>query len=269
MALFDRLRLRVKSRLQFIIAGVKVAGRDLHRGFTLLPIAGGAPEGDEDGDKGGGEGKKAEEGEGGDEGEKKTPPEDEKVTPEDDWETKAKKNDTRAARAERELEEERKKRAEREESEKSDHQKAIDKAKEDTRSEVLSEAQKERRADKLELAVTKLAGTKLRLGGDDDAEEARFADADDAQLYLERAISKGELDEDSIFDAEGKVDTDKVEAELVSILKRKPHLREGSEGSTGRKTGESDARRGEPADGSLEGMSVEDHIKRKYPDPKK
>jgi hypothetical protein len=263
MALFDRLRLRVKSRLQFIRAGFAWAARDIHAGLTLRPIAGGAPEGGDGGD-GDGEPGKTGEAEKTSEGDKTTPPEDEKVTPEDDWETKARKNETRASRAERELKEEQEKREAREETEKSDHQKAIDKAKEEARSEALTEAQKERRADKLELAVTRLAGTKLKLGSGDDAEEARFADADDAQVYLDRAIRDGEIDEDSIFDEDGKVDAEKVEAELVSILKRKPHLREGSEGSTGRKTGQSDARKGEPASGDLDSMSVEDHAKRKY-----
>ncbi len=193
-------------------------------------------------------------------------PDPAKVDPEDDWKTKSRKNETRAKRAERELKEEREKREEREETDKSEHEKALEKAKKEGRAEVETKAAQERKADRLEVSVTRLAGKKLKVGEGDDAEEVRFADPEDALMHVERAISRDEIDAEDIFDKDGKVDPAALQKELVELLERKPHLREnsGSEKAPEPKKGDPDTRKGDPADGSLESMSAEDHAKRKY-----
>jgi hypothetical protein len=269
---------RARTRLLFIIAGLKAAAHDLHLGLTLKPMAGGAPDPPEPGpepkdpDPKDPDPKDPADPEPKDPANPKDPdPDPAKVDPEDDWKTKSRKNETRAKRAERELEEERGKRTEREEAEKTEHQKAIDKAKEEGRAEVETKAAKERKADRLEVSVTRLAGRKLKVGDGDDAEEVRFADPEDALMHVERAIARDEIDAEDIFDKDGKVDSDALQKELVELLERKPHLREstGSGKTPEPKKGDPDTRKGDPADGSLEGMSIEDHIKRKYGDAKK
>jgi hypothetical protein len=247
---------------------------------VVLPvISGGAPEENEGGEKGK-EGEKDEggkEGGSGKEGGGKEETDDQKaerekaerVEEDDDWKTKSRKNETRAKRAERELKEEREKREAREETEKSEHEKALEKAKKEGRAEVEIKAAQERKADRLEVSVTRLAGRKLTVGDGDDAEEVRFADPEDALMHVERAISRDEIDAEDIFDKDGRVDSDALQKELVELLERKPHLREstGSGKTPEPKKGDPDTRKGDPADGSLEGMSAEDHAKRKYGDP--
>lgn len=190
---------------------------------------------------------------------------EEKVTPDDDWRAKSRKNETRAKRAERERDELKKRLEKIEESNKSESEKAIEKAREEARSEALSEAEKERRSDRLEVAVTRLASKGLTIGEGDDAETKRFADTDDALLNIERAISKGEIDEGDIFDDEGKVDADALKSELADLLRRKPHL--AAEG-TERNPGDPDTRKGGPKKSDLESMTPEDHARRKYGEKK-
>jgi outer membrane biosynthesis protein TonB len=193
------------------------------------------------------------------------PKDPEPVDPADDWKVKSRKNETRAKKAERELQEERKKREQREETEKSETQKAIDKAKKEGRTEAETEAQKERKADRLEVAVTRLASKKITLGSGDDAEDARFADTEDAQLHIERAIARGEIDEEDIFDKEGRVNSDALQKELVDLLERKPHLKDRApEGDTKKKPADPDTRKVSPVDSDLEKLTPEDHAKRKY-----
>jgi hypothetical protein len=190
----------------------------------------------------------------------------EKVDPTDDWKVKSRKNETRAKKAEREAKEAREALAKREEADKSESEKAVEKARAEGRKEALTEAEKERRSDRLEVAVTRAASKKVKVGSGDEAEEHRFADTEDALMHVERAISRGEIDEEDIFDKEGRVDTDALQKELSELLDRKPHLREstGSEKAPEPKKGDPDTRKGDPAKGDLESMSPEDHAKRKY-----
>jgi hypothetical protein len=274
MALLHRARMRLLP----LIYGFESAVRSIRLGFTIAkrgPIAGGAPG---EGEGGGDEGKEAgkeESGkeESGKEGAGKEETDDQKaerekaerVEEDDDWKTKSRKNETRAKKAEREAKETREKLAERENADKSEAEKAVEKAKAEGRKEAETEAQKERKADRLEVAVTRLASKKITLGSGDDAEEVRFADTEDAQLHIERAIARGEIDEEDIFDKEGRVNSDALQKELVDLLERKPHLKDrASEGDSKKKTADADLRKGEPVDSDLEKLTPEDHEKRKY-----
>lgn len=186
-----------------------------------------------------------------------------KVEPDDDWRTKSRKNETRAKKAEREAAELREKLQKIEDSNKSETEKAIEKAKEEARSEALKEADTERRSDRLEVSVTRLSTRGFKIGEGDDEKTLRFADPDDAIVHVERAISKGEIDGDDIFDSEGKVNSESLTTALADLLERKPHLAANGDGPAPPK-GDPGTRRGEPADNDLESMSIEDHEKRKY-----
>lgn len=155
-----------------------------------------------------------------------------------------------------------------EDSKKSDTEKAIEKAKEEGRSEALTEAQKDRRADRLESAVTRAASKKIKVGEGDDAKTVRFEDPEDAEIYLQRKIAKGDLDEADLFDDDGKVKTDVIADALAEILEEKPRLAEDSGTDSGsgktKKTadGDADQGKGKSAGSGVEDMSVEDHVKR-------
>jgi hypothetical protein len=250
-------------RIEPVVGSSPLSAHLTPRGRFMPGMAGGAPEEDEDKDKG-----EKEKDKGDEDKDKGGEGDDDKVTPDDDWKSKSRKNETRAKKAERELAEEREEREKREESEKSDHQKALDKAKKEGQKEAETAAEKERKGDRLEVAVTRLASKKIKVGEGDDAKEVRFADTEDAQLHIERAIAKGEIDEDDIFDKDGKVKTDALQSELVQLLERKPHLRDGgTEGSSS--PGDPDTGKGEAAKSDLESMTPDDHAKRKYGDSQK
>jgi hypothetical protein len=191
------------------------------------------------------------------------PDDDTKVTPEDDWKAKSRKNETRAKRAERELEEARQKLKEREDDDKSDQEKAIDEAKAEARKEAEAEAKKERRSDRLEVAVTRLASKGIEVGEGDEKKTLRFEDPEDAQVFIERQLANEDLDEDDIFDEKGKVNTEALTKALAELLEQKPRLAADAEGR--KPAGDADARKGDPAQKDLEAMSPGDHAKRKYP----
>lgn len=192
---------------------------------------------------------------------------DEKVIPTDDDKAKARKHERwakrerdRADKAEAELKKVR-------DADKSEQEKAIEKAREEARNEALSEAEKERRSDRLEVAVTRLASKGLAVGEGDDAKTVRFADSEDALVNIERALSRGDIDADDLYDDEGKVKTEALTDELVALLGRKPHLADGS--AEGHKPkGDPGLRKGDPAQKDLEAMTPEDHARRKYGDKK-
>ncbi len=231
------------------------------QGRFLPAISGGAP--DEDGDKGDKDKEKDKEKEA-DKGSEGGDEEGDKVTSDDDWKAKSRKNETRAKKAERERDEAAKKLSEREEEDQSESERKISEAEKKGREEAESKAEKERKGDRLEVAVTRLASKKLTIGEGDDAKEVRFADTEDALLNIERAISKGEIDESDIFDDEGKVKTDALQKELADLLKRKPHLKDGGTEESGGSKGDPDTRKGSSAKGDLEEMSPEEHAQRKY-----
>lgn len=251
-----RAVLRQRPVLFRHVAGHSPSALITPQGRYLPAISGGAPEEeDEDGEKG----KKEEE-------KKKPEEEDEetKVSPDDNWKAKSRKNETRAKKAERERDEANKKLSEREEEDQSESERKVSEAEKKGREEAESKAEKERKADRLEVAVTRLASKKLTIGEGDDAEEVRFADTEDALLNIERAIARGEIDEDDIFDDEGKVKTEALQKELEELLKRKPHLKDGGTEESGKPKGDPDTRKGGPAKNDLENMTPEEHAERKY-----
>ena len=196
-------------------------------------------------------------------------PDPEPIKPEDDWKAKARKHE-RALKAERKAREEmERKLREREDADKSETEKAIEKAREEARTQALTEAEKERRKDKLEVSVTRLSSRGFEIGEGDEKETVKFADPDDAMLHVERAIDKGDLDADEIFDSEGRVNADALQGALAEILESKPHLRAAENGSTPRpKGGAADAGKGGSPKTDLEAMSPADHERRKYGDQK-
>lgn len=243
----------------------------------VLPVMAGGSEKEEDGDENE-EGKETDDAGGGadaeddsddaeaddgDEGE----PGDELKT----WKNQSRKHERRAKTERKKREEAEGKLKKREEADKSERDKAIDKAREEGRTAALTEAEKERRSDRLEVAVTRLANKVIEIGEGDDAKKVRFADSDDALLYIERAISKGDIDADDIFDDDNRVKSDALQGELAELLESKPHYQAKSESAAadaGKKKGKSangsaDQGKGEGAGSKeLEEMSAEDHLKR-------
>lgn len=183
-----------------------------------------------------------------------------KVEKDDDWKTKARKHENKAKRAEKRAKKAEADLAAARKSGQTDQEKAIEKARDEARAEV----EKERRADRLESRSTVLAARGFEIGEGDDAETVKFADPDDALVYIERAIANGDIDQDDIFDDEGKVEDDGLKAELRRILEEKPHLRAGAEKSNGKPKGDPDSRKGSKSQKDLESMTPEDHERRKY-----
>jgi len=196
---------------------------------------------------------------------------DDQVTDKDDWKSKARKHERAAKRERRRREAAEKKLKDKAEKDKTDLQKAIDDAREEGKQEALSEAEKTRRADRLEVAITRLAakGVEVEVEGKDGKSETktlRFADPEDAQVFIERAITREDIDQDDIFEDNGKVNTEALSEELAGLLKRKPRLAVGAEGSVD--TGDPDTRKGDRKQKDLEAMTPEDHARRKYGDQK-
>lgn len=187
---------------------------------------------------------------------------DTRIEPDDDFKTKSRKNENWAKKEKRKREEVEEELRERKQQDETEAQKKVREAEEKGRKEAETDAQKEARATRLESAVTKVAVKKLKIGSGDDAEEHQFADPDDAQILIERAIAKGDLDEDELFSEKGQVDAEVLERELAGFLQRKTHLR--AEQTKGNGSGDGDLRKGDPASGDLEDMSIDDHVKRKY-----
>lgn len=188
------------------------------------------------------------------------PDPDPKVTPDDDWKTKSRKNETRAKKAEKEAADLKARLDKIEKESQTEHEQALAKAREEARTEVLTEVEKERRADRLEAAVTRLAAKGVTIGEGDDAKSVKFADSEDALLRVERAIRRGDLDADDLYDDEGKVNADTLTSTLADIATANPHL----VGQNGTPKGDPDTRKGGPADKNLESMTPEDHARRKY-----
>lgn len=158
-------------------------------------------------------------------------PEPEPIKPDDDWQAKARKH-------ERDLKKERKTRealeaklAERDQENQSEQEKALEQARKEATEAAQSEAQKERRADRLEVAVTRLAAKGVKVGSGEDAKVVKFSDPEDALVFIERELDKGDLDPDDVFDGEGKVQTETLQGALVDLLGRKPNLAENGGGS--------------------------------------
>lgn len=162
---------------------------------------------------------------------------------EPDWKKMARKHEREAKKARKERDENAKKLKDREDADKSEQEKAIDEAKKTARTEAETSFETERRKDRLELATTKLAAKGVTIGEGDDAKTVKFADPEDALVHLERDIRNGDLDNEDIFDENGKVRSDQLEEALTDLLSRKPHLA-ASEAGRAKVTGTADARKG-------------------------
>lgn len=150
---------------------------------------------------------------------------------------------------------------------KTDQEKALEKARDEAKSEAKSEYDKSLRSSRLEVSVTRLASKGIKVGEGDDAKTVKFADSEDALVHIERAIDKGDIDPEDIFDSEGKVKVDALTSELTDLLDSKPHLAGGSgSGGEGKKKktadGDADGGKGKGAGKSLDELSVEEHVKR-------
>lgn len=188
-----------------------------------------------------------------------------KVEKGDDDATKARKHENWAKRERKAREKAEADLKELRDADKSDREKELEKAREEARNKALEEVGEERRADRLEAAVTRLAAKGVKVEDGDKTKTVKFADSEDALLRIERAIRAGDLDSDDIFDDQGKVKTDALTEELAQIASANPHL--VADGAEGKKGGDSDARKGDSPKG-LEGMTPEDHARRKYGDKK-
>lgn len=223
----------------------------------------GEGEGDGDGGDGEGDGKPSGDGDGDGDGD------GEEKGKDDDWKWQARKHERRSKAEKKKREEAEAKLKKREEADKSEQEKAVDKAREEGRTSALTEAEKERRSDRLEVAVTRLANKPIEIGEGDDKKKVRFADSDDALVFIERAIDRGDIDADEIFDDNNRVKADALKGELAELLETKPHYQAASgEGGEQKKkpkaaSGDADQGRGEGSGSkSLEEMSPEDHLKR-------
>jgi hypothetical protein len=282
---FRRLAARLLALLLFR-GPTEIAGGKLvfypREGLFLPVVAGGSPEGDGDGDgdagkdagKEGDAGKGAADGDAGkgnagkagaagagagagagddddddDEGAGKSEP---------DWKREARKHERREKAERKAREEAERKLKEREDADKSDQEKAIDEAKKAARAEAETEFETSRRQDRLEVAVTRVAAKGVTIKDGDGTKTARFADAEDALVHLERAISRGDVESDELFDNEGKVKSSELQSALADLLAEKPHLIAADNGgATSRKVeGDADAGKGKGADGDKEDMNA-------------
>jgi hypothetical protein len=224
------------------------------QGIVLPTISGGADgdadadEGDADADEGNGDDDERDADSDGDEGEKKDADHYRRELRRYERTTKTKRE-----RDKKELKETQDELKKLRDANKSEQDRAVEKAKEEGRDEALSEAQKERRADRLESAVIRAAGKRTKIGEGDDAKEVRWDDPEDAELYLQRAIKRGDVDVDDLFDDNGKVKTDVVEEHLKEFLEEKPRLAEAAGGGKDSKgktaEGGADQGRGKGSDG--------------------
>jgi hypothetical protein len=184
-----------------------------------------------------------------------------------DWKRESRKHERDKKKALKERDELRQKLKEREDADKDETQKAIDAAREEGRTAALTEAEKDRRADRLEMASLRLATSGVLVGDGDDAKKHKFADPEDAEAHLQRAIKRGDVDEDDLFDDNNRIKKDALTEALAEILESKPHLRAaagGGKGDEDKNTAEGGADAGKGDKGSakdLEEMSPDDHLK--------
>lgn len=176
-----------------------------------------------------------------------------------DWKAQSRKHERRVKAERKAREEAERKLRERDDTDKSEHDKALEKARAEGKAEALTQSEKERRHDRLEVQATRLAARGITIGHGDDARTVRFADAEDALVNIERGIRSGDIDEDEIFDSEGKVQTDGLASALADLLKRKPHLRATATDGDDRPSGDGDGGKGS-AGKSDEDMTAADHF---------
>lgn len=261
--------------------------RMLWAAWTLKPIRGGADDGDSDGDgKADDDKSDADAGKTEDAGKSDDDTSDDDAGDSDDgdkpsksaeeYRTQLRQYERSAKRAsvkdKKEIEKLRTDLKKREDADKSEQEKAVEAAREAGATEARNEALKDRRADRLEAASVRMASKGVEIetkdGDGDETKKTRvkFADPDDALVHLERAIGRGEIDADTVFDENSRVKDGELTELLVELLEKKPHLRESSsEKEEGKSAGDADAGKGAGQDEGgkkLEEMSVEDHLNR-------
>ena len=175
-----------------------------------------------------------------------------------DWKSMARKHEREARKARREREEFEARLRERESADQTDHEKAVAAAREEGERKAREESLKELRSDRLEVATTRLATKGVKVG----EETVKFADPDDAIVHLERAIRRGDLDEDEVFDEKGKIQTEALATALAELLSSKPHLSATSQAGNRQRVGSADAGKGSGGPKDLEDLTVEEHLAR-------
>jgi hypothetical protein len=192
-----------------------------------------------------------------------------------DWKKMARKHEREAKKERKERERLEREASERAAADQSDHEKAVSDARAEGERVAKEAADKERRGDKLENATIKLAGrgVKITVKGEDDKDvekTVKFVDPDDAFVHIERMIRNGDIDEDDLFEDNGKIKTDALTEALQDLLDAKPHLvagasngDSGSGSSTGRKVrGSADGGKGSGGSKAVTEMSTEEHFER-------
>jgi hypothetical protein len=177
-----------------------------------------------------------------------------------DWKTQSRKHERNWKNERKAREDAEAKLKEFETANASEQEKAIAKAREDATAEVTSKFEQERRQDRLEVATTRVATKGVTLGEGDDAKTVKFADPEDALVHLERAISRGDIDGDEIFDGDGKVQTAALTTALTELLGRKPHLAAQDGGKAPKVEGSADGGKG-AATPDPDATSVDDELK--------
>lgn len=180
-----------------------------------------------------------------------------------DWKKMARRHERAAKVARADREALAAKLREREDADKSEQQKAIDKAREEATAEVTTKYEAQQRADRIENAITRLSlkGFKGKIDGKDVT--LRFADPDDAQLRLDRALRNDEIAYDDIY-AEGKVQSDAIITFLTELLEEHPRLRAPEGNGNAGKDDRVDFDGGKGKDGggkTLSDMTPDDHLK--------
>lgn len=286
VTLYRRLRAKLSILTQILMLRLRFRLRMIQLAFTLQPITGadgstdGGGDGDTDGD-GDGDGDADSGGDsdddddadaddgGDDDGDKKPAPKGQ------DWRRMSRKHEREAKRARKERDDLKNQLAARNDKDKSEQEKATEQAVNDATKGIKAQHQKERQHDRLEVATTRIAAKGVKVGDGDDAKTVKFADPDDAMVYLERDIANGDLDAEDIFDDNGRVRSDQLQEALSDLLDRKPHLGarsssdrdddtsgNGAGDGFGRRKprGSADAGKGTPQSG--EESSVDDHLKK-------
>jgi hypothetical protein len=249
--------------------------------FTVKPIAGGSPEGDDkeadkdadtpdpkddaDADKD----KDADKPDPKDDADKEDEDDDEeldkpvtKKPDEAEWRRLARKAQRDHARLKEKFDKLQQQDNARTEKEKSEHQKELDKVRDDTKAELTRLHEQERRQDRLESATTLMASRGVKVGEGDKERSIKFNDPDDALVNLERAIKRGDVDGEDVFDKEGKVDKKALQAALAQLLEDKPHLGKETKSRKSESAGDGDQGKGSGSTGKeVEDMTPDDHFK--------
>ncbi len=178
---------------------------------------------------------------------------------EPDWKRMARKHEREAKAARKREADLQKQLAAREDADKTEHEKAIAAARTETAAQITTKFEAAQRTDRIENAVTKLSlkGFKIK----DSAGKTvtvRFADPDDAQLRIDRALHTGDLDVDDIY-TDGKVQTPALTAFLAELLDEHPRLRADNDAKD---DVDMDGGKGSGAGSkTLEDLSPDDHLK--------